>query len=84
MRTFSFFIHTAASSTPTLEFELAGDEVSLRCLAERALRELPHRLAVEIREDDRLVFSLDRNGTTWPVHRPDTLQVPSSPSTLRR
>ena len=84
MRTFSFFIHTTGSSTPTPEFELAADEVSLRCVAERALRESPHRLAIEIREDDRLVFSLDRNGTTWPVHRPDTPPIPSLPSTLGR
>jgi hypothetical protein len=69
MRTYSFFIHHAGSSTPTLEFELAGDEVSLRSLAEHALSESPNRLAVEIREEDQLVFSLDRNGATWPGQR---------------
>lgn len=67
MRTFSFFIHTAGSSTPTLMFDVVGDEVPLQSLAERELRESPSRLAVEIREEDRLVFSLARNGTTWPA-----------------
>ena len=69
MRTFSFFIHEAASKTPTLMFEFASDEVTLQSLAERALRESPNRLAVEIREEDRLVFSLDRDGATWPARR---------------
>jgi hypothetical protein len=69
MRTYSFFIHHADSSTPTLMFETAGEEVSLRALAEKALGESPKRLAVEIREEDRLVFSLDRNGASWPVQR---------------
>jgi hypothetical protein len=50
-------------------FELASDEVTLQSLAEKALAASPHHLAVEILEDDRLVFSLDRNGATWPVKR---------------
>ena len=66
MRTFSFFIHHESCPTPTLMFEVVSDEVTLRSLAERALKESPARLAVEIREEDRLVFSLDRNGETWP------------------
>jgi hypothetical protein len=68
MRTFSFFIHHTGSSTPTLMFDVVSDDVTLESLAERALRESPERLAVEIREEDRLVFSLDRNGATWPAH----------------
>jgi hypothetical protein len=73
MRTYSFFIHNAGSSPPTLMFEFASDEVKLRSLAEKALAESPHHLAVEIREEDRLVFSLDRNGATWPVNRDQIL-----------
>lgn len=69
MRTFSFFIHQAYHSTPTLMFEFASDEMPLKYLAEKALRESPSHLAIEIREEDRLVFCLDRNGETWPVLR---------------
>jgi hypothetical protein len=69
MRTFSLLIHHAYSSTPTLMFEFASDEVPLRSLAEKALAASQSRLAVEIREEDRLVFSLDRNGATWPGSR---------------
>jgi hypothetical protein len=67
MRTFSFFIHNADSATPTLMFDVVSDEVTLKSLAEKALAESRSRLAVEIREADRLVYSLDRNGVTWPV-----------------
>jgi hypothetical protein len=73
MRTYSFFVHNAGSTPPTLLFECAGDEVKLRSLAEKALAESPHHLAVEIREAERLVFSLDRNGATWPGKRGQTL-----------
>jgi hypothetical protein len=69
MHTYSFFIHHAGSSTPELMFEFASDQAVLRSLAERALAESGNCLAVEIREEDRLVFCLDRNGATWPVQR---------------
>jgi hypothetical protein len=65
MRTYSLFIHHAGASTPTLMLEVVDDDVTLKSLAERALGESPSRLAVEIREEDRLVFSLDRNGVVW-------------------
>jgi hypothetical protein len=69
MRTFSFFIHHVGSSTPTLMFEFAGDAATLQSLAQKALADSPGHLAIEIREADRLVFSLDRNGETWPGRR---------------
>ena len=69
MRTYSFFIPHAGSSTPTLEFELAGDEVSLRSLAEHALSESPSRLAVEIRPIHQLSGPL-RGREAVLGHRP--------------
>lgn len=65
MQTFSFFIHSAKSSTPFLSMEVASDWPRLRMLAERALADSDDRLAVEVRRDDRLVFSLDKNGVSW-------------------
>jgi hypothetical protein len=65
MRTFSFFIHTTFSAVPALVFEAATDDASIRRLAEIALAESPSRLLVEVREEDRLVFSIDRNGVAW-------------------
>lgn len=65
MRTFSLFIHHQNSVVPTMHMEVADDLGRVRALAEQALAESSHRLAVEVREDDRLVFSLDRNGVSW-------------------
>ena len=65
MRTFSLFIHNADSATPTLMMEVASDLVRVRALAQAALVSSTRRLAVEVREDDHLVFSLDRNGVSW-------------------
>jgi hypothetical protein len=67
MRTFSIFVHHANSPTPSLMFEMASDEAMLRALAEKALAGSLDRVAVEVREEDRLVFSLDRNGAAWPA-----------------
>lgn len=47
--------------------EVASDVGRLTALAERALAESAHRLAVDVRQEDRLVFSLDRNGVIWPT-----------------
>jgi hypothetical protein len=69
MRTFSFFVHHAGCSTPTLMFEFASDAATMRSLAEKAFADSPSPLAIEIREDDRLVLSLDRNGETRPGRR---------------
>jgi hypothetical protein len=69
MPAFSMFIHNAKSTTPTLLMEVASDWRELRILAERALADSKDRLAVEVRHDDRLVFTLDRNGTSWASDR---------------
>ena len=68
MRVFSFFIQHSNSVTPTLMFEVASDEARVRALAEAALAESPHRLAVEVREDDRLLFTVDRSDVSWGDH----------------
>ena len=65
LRSFTLFIHHMNSEVPTAVFELSSDLASARRLAERALAESPNRLLVEVREDDRLAFSLDRNGVRW-------------------
>jgi hypothetical protein len=62
---FSVFVHTMNSDVPTLLLELSSDEATARRLAVKALAESPRRLLVEVREDDRLIFSLDRNGVAW-------------------
>ena len=68
MRTFSLFIHSAASIVPMLLIDVFDDEAGARELAERALAESPGRLLAEVRENDRLLFSVDRNGVTWIAH----------------
>jgi hypothetical protein len=62
MRTFSFYIHSRACVTPSLSFETAADETSVEMIAVRALAESPRRLLIEVREEDRLLFTLDRLG----------------------
>jgi len=62
MRTFSLYVHSTQSATPWLAFELADDEMTVQMVAERCLAESPNRLLVEVREDDRLLFTLDRDG----------------------
>jgi hypothetical protein len=68
MRIFSLFIHTDTSSTPVLLIEAATDETSARALAKAALAESPHRILVEVREEDRLLFSIDRCDAMWSAH----------------
>jgi hypothetical protein len=65
MRTFTFFIHTASSVVPSLLVEAATDEDTARKLARAALTQSPARLMVEVREEDRLLFTVDRNGASW-------------------
>ena len=48
--------------------EAATDEPTMQRLAEIALAESPSRLLVEVREEDRLLFSIDRNGVAWRRH----------------
>ncbi len=75
MRMFSLFVHTMTSEVPALRLELSSDLATARRLAVKALDEAPNRLLVEVREDDRLIFSLDRNGIAWttPAERADAL-----------
>ena len=61
MHTYSFFIHHAGSETPELNFEFANGETALRPLAEKALNDSADHVAIEVREEDRLIFSLDRS-----------------------
>ena len=64
MRVFSLFIHHRDSTTPTVHLEIASDLERVRVLAEQALAESPRRLAVEVREEDRLLFALTREGVS--------------------
>lgn len=68
MRTFSFFIHTASSTVPALLIQSLTDEETARTLARTALAESSSRLMVEVREEDRLLFTMDRNGASWASH----------------
>jgi hypothetical protein len=68
MRIFNVFIHTTLSAVPSLMMEAASDEPTMQRLAEIALAESPSRLLVEVREEDRLLFSIDRNGVSWRRH----------------
>ncbi len=65
MRTFSLYIHSSRSATPTLAFEMASDEDTVQAMAEPALAESRDRLLVEVREEDRLLFTLDRDGSLF-------------------
>jgi hypothetical protein len=77
LRTFSFFIHTTDSTVPALLFELLSDEGTVRSVAERALADSPECLLVEVREEDRLIFSIDRNGASWTRRESRTPGRPS-------
>jgi hypothetical protein len=62
MRTFSLHIHSSTSTTPSLAFETVSDETAAQTVAARVLAESPTRLLVKVREEDRLLFTLDRDG----------------------
>jgi hypothetical protein len=68
MRTFSFYIHDVRHTLPTLAFVTVSDEQRAREIARERLMESPDHLAIEVREDDGLLFSLDRNGALWTDH----------------
>ena len=68
MRTFSFYIHDVRHIVPTLAFVALSDEQRAREIAKERLMESLDHLAVEVREDDCLLFSLDRNGAMWINH----------------
>ena len=74
MRIFSLYIHSRESTTPSLAFEMANDEHSVRALAARGLAESPKRLSVEVREEDRLLFTLARDAS--PPRGPNAERQP--------
>jgi hypothetical protein len=59
------FIHLAAETAPAGPLEIVTDEARVQRLAVAALALSQHRLMVEVREGDCLMFSLDRNGVQW-------------------
>ena len=62
MRTFSLYIHSNKSVTPSLAFAMESDETGAYLVAARTLAESPTRLLVEVREEDQLLFTLSRDG----------------------
>jgi hypothetical protein len=69
MPIYSFLIHDAGAGLPSLTFEIAADEATLKALAVAALAADPDRILVEVRYEDRLQFCLHRNGVVWPGDR---------------
>ena len=80
MRTFSLYFHSDQSTTPTLAFEIASDEATVRMMAERGLKESSHRLLVEVREADRLLFTLERDGSLYRNPRLEPLSPTAHPA----
>ncbi|QUD88197.1 hypothetical protein [Phenylobacterium montanum] len=76
MRVFSLYAHRVYSIVPDLVLDVVDDFDQARHLAHQILRQPPVPLAVEVREDARLLFSLDRNGVSWPA-RGETVQSPA-------
>jgi len=60
LREYTFHIQDDRYSVPTLEFVVVRDEVRARELAAKRLHASEHHLAVEVFEDDALLFRLDR------------------------
>ena len=78
MRTFSFYIHDVRHIVPTLAFVTVSDEKRARGIAEERLMESRHHLAIEVRENDRLLFSLDRRSAPLITHEA-TRSISASP-----
>jgi hypothetical protein len=57
-----------SSAVPLLLIEAATNEETARRLAKAALADSTNRLLVEVREEDRPLFTLDRNGASWDHH----------------
>lgn len=57
MRTFSCFTHHQANTVPTLSFIFAEDEVRARLLACRELLDVRDALAVELCENDKVLWT---------------------------
>ena len=60
MRTFSLMIQDDRYTVPTVALVEALDEGQARDLAARRMNESPHHLAVEVFEDDALLFRVTR------------------------
>ena len=58
MRNFEFFVNDLRYSLPTLLLVEARDETRARILAGLVLAESRHHLSVEVREGDRVLFSV--------------------------
>lgn len=57
---FALFIEDDRYTVPTLSIIAAEDLSKVRAAAEHVLRASPHHLQVEVRRDDKLLFSLRR------------------------
>lgn len=64
MRTFSFYIHDARYSVPTLQLADALDELAAKALAERYLGDSAEHHVVEVMEDEALLFRVGREAQT--------------------
>lgn len=71
MRDFQIYIDDDRYSVPTLHIASLASEARALEIAERYMRESDHHLGVEVREDDKVVFSL---GSFAPVTRRDHLE----------
>ena len=71
--TFVFYIHDRRYSEPTLSIVEAVSEAAARAVAVEALLQSPHRIAIDVCENDRLKFSV----TVANQRRPD--EDPSGP-----
>lgn len=58
MRTFSFYIHDARYSVPTLKLVQTADEREARNQAQAWLEESAHHKAIEVLEGERAVFRI--------------------------
>lgn len=58
VRTFSFYIHDARYSVPTLKLVQASNEREARLQAQAWLDESAHHEAIEVLEDERALFRL--------------------------
>ncbi len=59
MQDYTFQVHDDRYAVPTLEFVTAKDDMRARELAEKRLRASTHHLAVEVFEDDAMLFRVE-------------------------
>jgi hypothetical protein len=60
MQDYIFHVHDDRYAVPTLEFVAAKDDIGVRALAKQRLRASQHHLAIEVFEDDALLFRVAR------------------------